>query len=247
MTTADGLIIGTTSVLNHGSPSQRWNIVILGDGYRQNEISKYSNDVQDLINHLKNTRPFDELWNAINIYRVDVTSTDSGADDPAHVEVPGDTPATYFDASFCNSGIRRALVVNNTTAITVANQQIPEWDVILVIVNSNIYGGTGGNVAVSSTAPNANEIIIHELGHSAFGLADEYEYYAGCGSGETGQDVYTGSEPLQPNVTINTDRNSNKWRHLIHASTPMPTTSNADCNTMRPPTKPSTSRNSRNF
>ena len=35
MTTADGLIIGTTSVYNHGSPSQRWNIVILGDGYRQ--------------------------------------------------------------------------------------------------------------------------------------------------------------------------------------------------------------------
>jgi hypothetical protein len=238
MTTADGLIIGTTAVLNHGSPSQRWNIVILGDGYRQNEISKYSNDVQDLINHLKNTRPFDELWNAINIYRVDVTSTDSGADDPAACGGTGATPATYFDASFCNSGIRRALVVNNTTAITVANQQIPEWDVILVIVNSSIYGGTGGNVAVSSTAPNANEIIIHELGHSAFGLADEYEYYAGCGSGETGQDVYTGSEPLQPNVTINTDRNSNKWRHLIHASTPMPTTSNADCTQCDPQPSP---------
>ena len=93
-----------------------------------------------MINHLKNTRPFDELWNAINIYRVDVTSTDSGADDPAACGGPGATPATYFDASFCNSGIRRALVVNNTTAITVANQQIPEWDVILVIVNSNIYG-----------------------------------------------------------------------------------------------------------
>jgi IgA Peptidase M64 len=161
---------------------------------------------------LENTRPFDELWNAINAYRVDVVSTDSGADDPVACGGTGAAPATYFNASFCNGGIRRALVVNNTTAITSANQQVPEWDVILVIVNNSIYGGTGGNVAVSSTAPNANEIIIHKLGPTAFGLADEYKYYAGCGSGETGQDVYTCGEPLQPNITINTDRNSNKWK-----------------------------------
>jgi hypothetical protein len=41
----------------------------------------------------------------------------------------------------------------------------------------------GGSVAVSSTHPSASEIVTHEIGHTAFGLADEYDYYAGSGSG----------------------------------------------------------------
>ena len=111
----------------------------------------------------------------------------------------------------------------------VASERVPEWDMILVLVNGPVYGGSGGAVATSSTHPSASEIVIHEIGHTAFGLADEYEYYAGCGSGEVGHDVYTGPEPFEQNVTINTDRNTNKWRHLILPTTPMPTTSNANC------------------
>lgn len=229
MITADGNIIGTDIVINHGLPSLRWNLVVLGDGYRTNELIKYRYDVQNFIDKLKDTKPFDELWNAINIYRVDVSSTDSGADDPVACGGTGATPATYFDATFCGNGIQRLLIVNNATAMQVASDRLPEWDMILVLVNSTVYGGSGGAVATSSIHPSSSEIVIHEIGHTAFGLADEYEYYAGCGSGEVGHDVYTGPEPFEPNVTINTDRNTNKWRHLILPTTPMPTTSNANC------------------
>ena len=120
----------------------------------------------------------------------------------------------------------------------VASDRVPEWDMILVLVNSTVYGGSGGAVATSSTHPSASEIVIHEIGHTAFGLADEYEYYAGCGSGEVGHDVYTGPEPFEPNVTINTDRNTNKWRHLILPTTPMPTTSHANCSQCDPQPSP---------
>jgi hypothetical protein len=37
----------------------------------------------------------------------------------------------------------------------------------------------GGGVATFSLAPGANEIALHEMGHTAFSFADEYEYYAG--------------------------------------------------------------------
>ena len=238
MTTADGNIIGTDIVVNHGLPSRRWNLVVLGDGYRTSELIKYRYDVQNFIDKLKDTKPFDELWNAINIYRIDVSSTDSGADDPVACGGTGATPATYFDATFCGAGIQRLLIVNNTTAMQVASDRLPEWDMILVLVNSTVYGGSGGAVATSSTHPSASEIVIHEIGHTAFGLADEYEYYAGCGSGEVGHDVYTGPEPFEPNVTINTDRNTNKWRHLILPTTPMPTTSNANCSQCDPQPSP---------
>lgn len=238
MTTADGNIIGTDIVVNHGLPSRRWNLVVLGDGYRTSELIKYRYDVQNFIDKLKDTKPFDELWNAINIYRIDVSSTDSGADDPVACGGTGATPATYFDATFCGAGIQRLLIVNNTTAMQVASDRVPEWDMILVLVNSTVYGGSGGAVATSSTHPSASEIVIHEIGHTAFGLADEYEYYAGCGNGEVGHDVYTGPEPFEPNVTINTDRNTNKWRHLILPTTPMPTTSNANCSQCDPQPSP---------
>ena len=238
MTTTDGNIIGTDIVVNHGLPSRRWNLVVLGDGYRTSELIKYRYDVQNFIDKLKDTKPFDELWNAINIYRIDVSSTDSGADDPVACGGTGATPATYFDATFCGNGIQRLLIVNNTTAMQVASDRVPEWDMILVLVNNTVYGGSGGAVATSSTHPSASEIVIHEIGHTAFGLADEYEYYAGCGSGEIGHDVYTGPEPFEPNVTINTDRNTNKWRHLILPTTPMPTTSNANCSQCDPQPSP---------
>ena len=192
MTVTDGQVIGVNTVVDHGSRSLRWNMVVMGDGYRSTELTKYAADVETFINAIKTTKPFDELCNAINIHRINVTSLDSGADDPVACGGSAATPRIYFDATYCASGIRRALIVNDSTAIEVANTRVPEWDMILVLVNSSIHGGTGGNVGTSATPPNFSETVIHEMGHSAFKLADEYEYYAGCGSGESGHDVYSG-------------------------------------------------------
>ena len=242
MTTADGSLLGTTKIVDHGPAASRWNLVILGDGYQASEMTKYHNDVQNFVNTLYATAPFDQLWCGINIYRVDVTSTDSGADDPSTCgdgsTGSGATPRTYFDASFCNSGIRRLLEVNNGTVLSVAAAQVPQVQMTMVIVNTTIYGGSGGSVATFSLASNAAEIGIHEMGHTAFGFADEYEYYAGCSSGETGHNTYTGGEPTQPNVTKDTNRATNKWRSLIQATTAMPTTTNADCTTCDPQASP---------
>ena len=229
MSTSDGQVIGMTQVVNHGAASQRWNLVILSEGYQQSQLPQFHTDVQNFIGTLLQTPPFDELSCAMNIYRIDVASTDSGADDPTACGGTGAAPRTYFDASFCNSGIQRLLEVNDTTVHTVVNAQLPQAHMIMVIVNSTVYGGSGGGVATFSLAPGANEIGLHEMGHTAFGFADEYEYYAGCGSGETGHDHYTGVEPSQPNVTANTNRATLKWGDLVQASTPLPTTANANC------------------
>jgi hypothetical protein len=228
MTTADGTVVGTTQIVNHGSPANRWNLVVLGDGYRANQLTQYAADVQNLCVTLEQTQPFDSVWSGINIFRVDVSSTDSGADDPTACGGTGATARTYFDASFCNNGIRRLLTVNAGTAISVASAQVPQWHAILMIVNSTVYGGSGGAVAVYSLASGAREIALHELGHSAFGLADEYEYYAGCGV-DTDRNNHPAVEPAEPNVTINTNRATLKWRSLVGAATPLPTTNNADC------------------
>jgi hypothetical protein len=109
----------------------------------------------------------------------------------------------------------------------------------MVIVNSPRYGGSGGDVATFSTAPGAYEIALHEMGHTAFGFADEYEYYAGCGSGEAGHDVYAGGEPIEPNVTRNTNRTTIKWKGVLtSAADLLPTTANANCGQCDPQPNP---------
>jgi hypothetical protein len=95
------------------------------------------------------------------------------------------------------------------------------------VVNSTIYGGSGGGVGTYSLAGGATEIAIHEMGHTAFGLADEYPYYAG--GNETGHDHHPAGEPSEPNVTTNSDRNTLKWRWAVASTTAIPTMSNPNC------------------
>lgn len=238
MGTADGTIVGTTKIVDSGSPSGRFNIVLVAEGYRQAELPVFATHAQQFVDSLFATAPLGEFQcGTINVYRIDVASTDSGADDPAACGGTGATPATYFDASFCNAGIRRLLLVNTTTVLGVVNARIPEWHLIIVIVNSPLWGGAGGLIGTTSVAPGWQNVAIHEMGHAAFGLADEYEYWAGCGI-DVGQDVYPGAEPAAPNVTADSNRATIKWGNLILAATPMPTTANADCTLCDPQPSP---------
>jgi hypothetical protein len=237
MTTADGRVVGTTTVVDHGPPARRWNVVVLGDGFQESEFPKYATAAQRYVDRLFATPPFDELASVVNVHRVDVVSTDSGADDPVGCGGTGATARTYFDATFCTSGIRRLLVVDALTALTAAGDAVPQWNMALVIVNSEVYGGSGGGVAVHSLAAGAEEIALHEMGHTAFGLADEYEYWAGCGV-DTDRDRHPGFEPSEPNVTTNADSATLKWRDLVGPSTPVPTTENADCTRCDPQPNP---------
>ena len=215
--TADGHVVGVHKVVDHGPDADRYNIVILGDGYRASELKKFAADVTNFVKTFRTTAPYDKLWRGINVHRVDVVSTDSGADDPGtcgdHSTGSGVKARTYFDSTFCGDGrIRRLLTCNVSLAKSTAVARVPAVHMTMVIVNTTEYGGSGGAAATFSTNSAAVEIGLHEMGHTAFGFADEYEAYSGCGSGETGHDHYAGAEPVEPNVTANANPQTIKWR-----------------------------------
>lgn len=229
MTTLDGYVLGTYKIVDHGPNSSRWNLVFVGDGYRASELIQYRADVNAIVQRLRSTPPFDTLFCGINVHRIDVVSTDSGADDPLDApDSPSGTAAsadTYFDATFASVGpggvkYDRLLTINGGVALSVSSSVSNRHQVICV-VNSSKYGGSGGAIATCSTNSRSSEIAVHEMGHSAFGLADEYGYGAGSSP----------SEPPQPNVTRDTNRATNKWRALILPSTPMPSSCSpaSDC------------------
>ena len=227
MTTADGTVQGTTQIFGGAPRAVAFNIVLLAEGFTAREQDAFNAAAQNFLTALRALPPYDEVLPKINVFRVNVTSTDSGADDPVATGGTGATVRTYFDASFGNNGIRRLLQCSTVTALQVATAQVPEHSLVLVVVNSTIYGGSGGQVATFSLAAGASEIAFHEAGHTAFGLADEYAVYAG--GNETGHDHHAATEPGQPNITVDTDRTTLKWRSLVAAGTAIPTMTNPDC------------------
>jgi IgA Peptidase M64 len=227
MTAADGAVLGTTQILGSAPTNRALNIVLLADGFTAAQQNDFNAACTAFVTSLQTTPPFTGMLTAINVFRVSVSSTDSGADDPASAGGTGATARTYFDSTFGANGIRRLLVCNNTTALQVAAAQVPQFTVVLVVVNSSIYGGSGGSVATYSLAAGATEIALHETGHTAVGLADEYAYYAG--GNEPGHDQHPAFEPAEPNVTINSNLGTLKWRWAVAPATGTPTMTNPNC------------------
>ena len=230
MGTSDGTVLGNTQIFGSAPRNRAFNVVLLADGFTAAQQNDFNNACTAFVTAFRATPPYDDLSPAINVFRVNVSSTDSGADDPVSGGGTGATARTYFDSSFGGNGIRRLLVCNNTTVLTVAAAQIPQFTVAIVVVNSTIYGGSGGSVGTYSLAGGATEIAIHEMGHTAYGLADEYAYYAG--GAETGHDHHPAGEPTEPNVTLNTNRATLKWGWAVAATTALPTMANPNCATV---------------
>ncbi|GAB2880740.1 hypothetical protein GCM10027277_57370 [Pseudoduganella ginsengisoli] len=199
-----------TTILNNGPSGIKMDYVFVGDGYTAAEMGKWQADAQKVINGFLADPVFAANKSSMNIRRVDVASNQSGADEIDK----GIYKDTAMDGAFGCYNIDRLLCVDSTKVYNIVGSVLKpdERDVIVVISNSTRYGGSGGDVATLSMADQSIEIALHEIGHTAFALADEYEYGT-CD---------TSAEPAQVDVSLNGTR-SVKWGNLISASTPVPT------------------------
>lgn len=196
------------TIVQSGSNESRINLVILSDGYQTNELSQFITDATAFSNYLFSRSPYKEYKNYFNIHAIKVPSNQSGANhpgtasdvsEPVHPVLSVDN---YFGSRFDAYGIHRLLVANSSTISTVLANNFPSYDLVLVLVNSPHYGGSGGQFAVSSTNGNANKIALHEIGHAFVRLKDEY--YAG--------DVYA-NEGI--NMTQTTNPLTVRWKNWI--------------------------------
>ncbi|WP_026531513.1 M64 family metallopeptidase [Arthrobacter sp. H41] len=104
MTTSDGSVLGTTQIRGSAPRNRAFNVVLLGDGFRAGEQAAFDTACTALANAFLGTPPFNELAPAINIFRVNVSSTDTGGDDPASAGGTGAIARTYFDAATGSGG-----------------------------------------------------------------------------------------------------------------------------------------------
>ncbi|MEM9292263.1 MAG: M64 family metallopeptidase [Acidobacteriota bacterium] len=216
-----------------GNSNNRVDILIVAEGYRHIDDHWFRTDSDAMVAGFMGDRPFTDYSTHFNVWRLFVPSIAMGADRPACDDADagdldtGFTANTYFDATYCNQGIWRNLGVNNSKVFEAASDY-PDWDAIIVLVQSPYRGGSGGALSVTSmdTSYTASDDIIgvmqHEFAHSFAGLGDEYETadedFPECSD----RNVST-SDDCEPNVTDVDFRSGNKWKHWIASSTPVPT------------------------
>jgi hypothetical protein len=200
----------TTLLVDSGTPATRLDLVFIGDGYTAAEMGKWQTDATTVVNTMMQDPLFARNRGAINIRRIDIASNESGVDEPDK-SIFRDTA---LDAYFNCANIERLLCANSTKVYAAAGEVLaPDArDVIVVVANSTRYGGAGGSFATISMHGQATELALHELGHTLFGLADEYDYGT-CS---------TSSEPTAGNASLVADR-SVKWGPRIAPTTTVPT------------------------
>jgi hypothetical protein len=190
---APGDTNGLRAITTTGDSTNRVDLILLGDGYTAFEIgSTFTAQIEDYLNYLFDdsslTQPFGRYESYFNVYAVDVISNQSGADNPA----TGTFQDTALDATYYWDGVtERLLYVSDTKAQAAMNSALAGTNVgaemRYVLVNDSKYGGGGGYFSVFAAGnSSAQELGLHEMGHSFGGLADEYGGNAG---------TYPGSEP----------------------------------------------------
>ncbi|MCS0604394.1 M64 family metallopeptidase [Streptomyces sp. LP11] len=195
----------------NGPSSSKLDLVFVGDGYTSAELDTYRAHVRSKVAELFAVEPFKSYRSMFNIWQVNVVSRESGVDDDP---TPGVRRDTALDMNYYCDGLARLLCVDEAKAARYA-AQAPQADQVVALANSTTYGGAGGTAATAAGGnAQAGQIVVHELGHSLGGLADEYD--------SPGR--YQGDEPSEPNVSVHPQADMaaqrTKWYRWLGRPTP---------------------------
>ena len=212
------------TLIDNGDPSRRIDMVVMGDGYTAAEMADFRSEAESIVDGIFRDEPFRNYKRFFNVHIVTVESPESGVDHPEK-----DTPVyreTALGAYYNCGGTPRLTCVDSGLVEAVLNRslEVAERDFVLIMLNDETWGGSGGRYAVQGGKGNRINLTLHELGH-LFGLCDEYAYdfeTAWCRT----------TEPWCPNATAATDRTEIKWNAWINDQTPVPTSTPASWSTV---------------
>jgi len=208
--------------LHKGGKSENCiDILFLPDGYAKEDAEKLESDMKRFASYVMNCSPYKENKTKVNIRAIKGFSEESGITDPNG----GIKRNTLLNSSYNVIDVDRYLMCLNVWKMYDIADDAP-FDVIIIIANSDKYGGGGiynFYATVCNGAPQADYVIVHEMGHLIGGLADEY-----YNSEVSVMDYYpTDVEPVEPNVTTLVDFDS-KWKSLLSSDVPVPTPASED-------------------
>jgi hypothetical protein len=218
-------VVGHEILRDAGPSENRIDIALIGDGYTAEQQGEWQADAASYANALLDTEPFKSYEDYINVHRIDAISAESGAsmdcvDDECKMR---DTAfGTVFPIEIVNrlSGSTynaRAVFQLEQWEVFRAASVVP-FDAVLVISNTDRYGGMAIHVATVTTPPDVRhqdpweDTGVHELGHILGLLGDEYV-----------GDACIRSDALGLPRNITDDPEDPPWAGWIERDTPLPT------------------------
>jgi len=212
-----------SAVMEHGDPATKVDIVIVGDGYTEDDLGKFRKDVKRFNDAMFNTAVFKKRKADFNVWMIEVESVESGIDVPDRDVWKENALGTTYNTF---GSARYVLTEENKTLRDIA--AAAPYDFICILVNDTRYGG-GGIYNLYATTYTKEEVkgqewqmdyvYVHEFGHSFTGLADEY-YTSSVAYSEF---YPPGVEPWEPNITTLLDKKNVKWKEFLTPGIEIPT------------------------
>ncbi|WP_417519794.1 M64 family metallopeptidase [Minwuia sp.] len=206
-----GQVVGMTTLLSHGPSEDVFNLAILAEGFKADQQDRFMSLARRAVNTLMGTPPLRRAVNAqnINIHAIRVASKSDKFSEPDQ---------RYFGVVHPEEEYPTYIEWNQSCVRAVGDYFGISFDWLALIVNeSRTRFGTAYNQQFGQSISQGWErVFVHEFGHTAFGLRDEY-------SGDRGS--YPGSNSSK-NLTSETDRENIPWAALIEDNTPIPTLGN---------------------
>ena len=199
-------IFNVDTLHKSGPIEKRLNVVILGDGFTKDELPKFSYEAKQFADFFLNYEPYNRYREYFNFFAIPTPSNESGVTNPgtapdAYPDQPVGVKDTYYGATFGISVHRLVTIGKGYVLFDVLGYNFPAYDLIVVLVNTPFYGGSGGGMAVHTLNISANKIGVHEIGHTLSGLNDEY--WPGYG--------WEG-----PNMTQTNDPEKIRWKNWLN-------------------------------
>ena len=205
------------AVVEHGSPADKVDLLVLGDGYAEEELAEYRDEVREVIDALFAFPPFSERKEDFNVWAIDIASERSGVTRP----LAGFWNTTPVGLTYNSFDSERYMLSFENRKMRELAAQAP-YDALILISNSDKYGGGGIYNLYSTAAAKSAQLpylIVHEFAHAFAGLGDEYytssvsyeEFNAG------------GVEPWEPNITALLDPDNLKWAEHATPGIALPT------------------------
>ena len=204
-------------LLQSGSDEECIDVVILPEGYTEQEMELFLEDARTACDEILSYEPFNALKERFNFIAVMLPSVDSD------VSVPQDDMwrQTALGSNFMSLYSPRYLTTNNVHHMHDLLSGIP-CEHIIILANTETYGGGGiYNSYTLTTAHNPmfKPVVVHEFGHSFGALGDEY-FYEQVDHTEGTYDL--GYEPWEQNITSLVDFKS-KWEDMLPKGCTIPT------------------------
>ncbi|HVP63485.1 MAG TPA: IgA Peptidase M64 [candidate division Zixibacteria bacterium] len=199
-----------------GTPSDKVDLLLLGDGYTATERGKFESDARRYMEMLFSISPFREHRKDFNVWALCPAAEESGVSRPSS----GIHRRSPVGASYDTFGTERYILTTENRALRDIASFAP-YEFVEILVNSATYGGGGifnqyATVAIDNQW--ASYVGVHEFGHQFAALADEYY---------TSDVAYlppeNRTEPWEPNVTALLNPADLKWKDLVEKGTPIPT------------------------